>query len=137
MTEDLPLFQLTVDPFDLPIEDAPIPTVAPDYPETASTTELFAEYHRRNPAVYRALRSLALDLRSRGRKHFGMKGLFEVLRWHSARYSNEDEPLKLNNLFTSYYARLMIHHEPSLRSFFRVRRMIDAFDPSTIEMRGA
>tara|TARA_Y100000592_G_C5474327_1_gene321327 strand:- start:1250 stop:1663 length:414 start_codon:yes stop_codon:yes gene_type:complete len=131
--DDLPIFQWS-DGTSTPLEDSPIPTVAPDYPETNSTTEMFAEYHRRNPAVYRALLTLAHDLRRRGRKGFGMKGLFEVLRWQHARFSSEDEPLKLNNLFTSYYSRLMMHNEPSLRGFFKLRRMVDDFDPTKIEM---
>ena len=70
--DDLPIFQWS-DGTSTPLEDAPIPTVAPDYPETTSTTEMFAEYHRRNPAVYRALLTLAYDLRRRGRKGFGMR----------------------------------------------------------------
>ena len=96
-------------------------TVAPDYPAGLSLPERFKMYHERNPLVYKGLRRLALQLKRRGRKHYGIKGLFEVLRWEHARLSADDEPLKLNNAFTASYARLLMQQEPELQGFFRLR----------------
>tara|TARA_R100001510_G_C7653488_1_gene211730 strand:+ start:1689 stop:2033 length:345 start_codon:yes stop_codon:yes gene_type:complete len=96
-------------------------TVAPDYPSGLSLSERFKMYHERNPLVYIGLRRLALQLKRRGRKHYGIKGLFEVLRWEHARLSADDEPLKLNNAFTASYARLLMQQEPELQGFFRLR----------------
>jgi len=103
------------------IDPAPIETVAPDYPKGISLGERFKIYHERNPLVYTGLKRLALDLKRSGRSHYGIKGLFEVLRWEHARLSADNEPLKLNNAFTASYARLLMQQEPELQGFFRLR----------------
>lgn len=84
--------------------------------------ERFSAFHVANPHVYRALRSLALDLRRRGCQRYGMKGLFELLRWQSAiSAKGPAEPYKLNNIYTAHYARLLIVSEPALAGFFETR----------------
>jgi hypothetical protein len=103
------------------LEPRPIQTVAPDYPKGLNLSERFKVYHQRNPLVYVGLKRLALDLKRRGRNHYGIKGLFEVLRWEHARLSGDAEPLKLNNAFTASYARLLMQQEPELQGFFRLR----------------
>lgn len=118
--------------FDFPLEEAPKPTVAADYPAAATTADVFLEYHKRNPQVYRTLRSLALDLLRRGITRYGIKGLFEVMRWEYARRTGEDEPLKLNNLFPSYYARMLVANDRRFEDFFTFRRMAADFDPPGI-----
>lgn len=103
------------------LDPPPVQTVAPDYPEGLSLSEKFKLYHERNPMVYVGLKRLAIQLKRRGRSHYGIKGLFEVLRWEHARLSADSEPLKLNNIFTASYARLLMKQEPELQGFFRLR----------------
>jgi len=83
-------------------------------------TKRFWEFHRANPSVYSELRKLALELYDKGHRHYGMKGLFEVLRWHRA-MSTECSEFKLNNNYTALYSRLLMYYEPKLDGFFLVR----------------
>jgi len=81
----------------------------------------FRDFHRKNPKVYDQLRELALKMRRTGRKKYGIKSLFEVLRWHRALATTDDD-FKLNNNYTAYYARLLMEKEPELQGFFDLRK---------------
>ncbi len=81
----------------------PIVAVSDNY---LSIQEKFEAFHRNNPWVYQALRELTADLVQRGVRKIGMKMLFEVLRWQVAR-TTTDTDFKLNNIYTSRYARLL------------------------------
>lgn len=94
--------------------------------------EQFALFHFANPAVYRMIRFMALDLKRRGFKRGGMKSIFERLRWEYALHTSGDD-YKLNNNFTSFYARLLEFREPQLKGFFRTRSQRVTFDPSAID----
>lgn len=83
--------------------------------------EQFWEFHAANPDVYRQLRDLALDMSRRGIRRYGMKGLFEVLRWHHALRTHDPDGFKLNNNYTSFYARLLMDREVALVGFFELR----------------
>ena len=85
-----------------------------------ASADKFLAFHRDNPEVYDRLRDLSLQLRRRGRAVYGIKSLFEVLRWKMA-IETTDEDFKLNNNYTSFYARLLMWSEPELRNFFRLR----------------
>lgn len=81
----------------------------------------FLEFHRENPSVYEALRSMALALKAKGHAQWGIASLFEVLRWKRAMETRGD-PWKLNNNLRSGYARLLMKREPALRGFFAIRK---------------
>lgn len=51
-----------------------------------------------------------------------MKGVFEVLRWEWS-ISMTDPDFKLNNIYTSRYARLLMQKHPELEDFFETRRI--------------
>jgi len=78
----------------------------------------FERFHKANPEVYTALRRLALDLKAKGREKYGIKSLFEILRWHYAMATIGTE-FKMPNEFTSRYARFLMEKEPELEDFFR------------------
>ena len=81
----------------------------------------FWEFHHKNPHVYEGLKSLAMELRQKGAGTYGMKSLFEVLRWHHF-IKTSDRDFLLNNNYTSFYARLLMHNEQALRGFFQLRK---------------
>jgi hypothetical protein len=85
-----------------------------------SISKNFEMFHYDNPHVYDELWKLACDLHARGHRHYSMKGLFEVLRWHRA-MKTTDEDFKLNNNYTAYYARLIMENDDRLEGFFRLR----------------
>jgi len=81
----------------------------------------FQRFHQENPQVYRELVRLARAWQSRrGTGKVGMKMLFEVLRWQLAMSTTGDD-FKLNNNYTSYYARLVMAENPDLRGLFQTR----------------
>ena len=80
----------------------------------------FEEFHIENPHVYRELRKLALDMKTRGVEQYGIKSLIEVLRWHRV-MTTSDPKYKINNNWAPFYARLLMEQEPALRGFFETR----------------
>ena len=108
-------------------------TEAPPVPDyTVDPIERrFWEFHIANPRVYKELRDYALKLRHRGRTHYGVKALFEVVRFHRAmETADQCSEWKLNNSYTALYARLLMKNEPELHDFFRTRIRSAAFSPS-------
>lgn len=105
---------------------APFEAVMPVAGVLADDTRIgqkFAAFHRENPRVYAALRELALAAVRRGKKKIGAKALWERLRWDlwiEAR-DGDDPEFKLNNVFTSRYARLLMESEPELAGAFETR----------------
>lgn len=81
----------------------------------------FEEFHAINPQVLQRLRAAALRLKGVGWAHYGVKALFEGLRFHSA-LQTTDPVFKLNNNYTAFYARLLMDQEPVLAGFFETRR---------------
>lgn len=94
------------------------PTVARE----ATIQERFEAFHRANPQVYAALRGLALQMLGNGVRQYGIKGLFEILRWQFA-LQTKGEPFKLCNDYTSRYARLLVNLNPELDGFFEFRSL--------------
>lgn len=97
-------------------------TVTPDLDDAATIQERFEAFHAANPHVYSSLRRLALAARSRGVRRYGIKGLFEQLRWQYAIQTAGDD-FRLNNIYSSRYARLLMDNEPGLAGFFETRRL--------------
>lgn len=81
----------------------------------------FWAFHTAHPEVYRELRGLALQLRRQGREHYGIKALYEIVRFNLAIASRDKADYKLNNNYTSLYARLIMRNEPLLKGFFETR----------------
>jgi len=91
-------------------------------------TEKFHQFHADNPHVYQKLVRLAKELKYKGHDEYGMKGLFEVLRWQHA-IKTKGSQFKLNNNYTSMYARMIMRHERELQDFFKTR----TYSPQVIE----
>ena len=78
-------------------------------------------FHHENPHVYRKLVHLALQLKRRGWKHYGIGALFEVVRFHHA-LETTDPNFKLNHNYRALYSRLIMkEHEFLLGDFFEIR----------------
>jgi len=78
----------------------------------------FERYDAENPQVWEQFKEIAFDLIERGRKHYGAKAIFEVIRYHRATQTN-DPDFKLNNNFTAFYARKFINLYPQYKDFSR------------------
>jgi len=91
--------------------------------EGKTIQERFEVFNRNNPWVYRKLCDLAMMLKYKGHDRIGIKMLFEVLRWefYMQITKTDASEWKLNNNYTSRYARLLMEQEPALKGFFSTR----------------
>lgn len=96
----------------------------PELPQGRQLTidQQFIYFHRANPHIYGNLKALALSAQRKGQT-FGIKALFEILRWQYAQVATTTmgEPFKLNNNYTALYARMLMHREPELAGYFETR----------------
>ena len=82
----------------------------------------FWAFHHDNPQIFELFRAYCTDLRRAGREAYGAKAVIERIRWHLNVEVRSADDLKLNNNYTSCYARLLVEIDPSFASFFRLRR---------------
>lgn len=85
----------------------------------------FREFHARNPGVYDALVAVARRATAAGKKRLSAKLLYEVVRFETW-LGDEGAALRMNNDFTSRYARLIMEREPDLRGAFVTHRLKEA-----------
>lgn len=125
-----------MDPILFPTKKAPPPTPnlldlfapTPDEPVTPSVPapqvptieERFEAFHLRNPHVYDALEQLARRRLREGATYITIAQLYEELRADPS-FSTTGDPLKINNSYRSYYARLLIQRVPALKDVMRTR----------------
>ena len=94
---------------------------AAEVPETEKTIEeRFWEFHEDNLHVARRLRALAHQLKASGHSQYGMRALFEVLRFETS-LETTGRRFKLNNNYTALYARWLMIWDPELKGFFVTR----------------
>jgi hypothetical protein len=103
-----------LDMFDAPREPEPDPFEDP--------LAGFRAFHEANPQVLAALVTIARELVRDGETKFGVKALFERLRWDRRFRTESGEPWKLNNSYTAPYARLMIEAHPKVEPYLETRR---------------
>ena len=83
----------------------------------------FETFHGSNPWVFDEIVREARDLRDMGFSNYGIKAIFEVIRWRRARTTRSADGWKLNNILTSRYARAIEAECPDLHGFFRTREL--------------
>ncbi len=84
-----------------------------------SIQDRFEAFDLANPHVYRTLARLAEEWLSRHRV-VGMKALWERLRWEYGVQTTEQAP-RLNNDYTSRYARKLLAERPEWAGRIRIR----------------
>ena len=87
-----------------------------------STQERFEIFREANPHLYDRIVMFARRAKDRG-KRIGIKCLWELLRWHVYIELDTSEDFKLNNNFTSRYARLIMENERDLDGYFELREL--------------
>lgn len=88
--------------------------------------ERFQNFHNEHPEVYSSLVDLARDAKSKGYSHYGIRTLWEVLRYSFEIARDPREDFKLNDHYHSRYARLIDSSEPDLKGFFELRTLKSA-----------
>ena len=93
------------------------------YPARSTESKLLRQWQeckKQNPWLLPKLAQMSLELKSLGHSRYSMKGIFEALRWET-RHSTGDFGLKVNNNYTAYAARDLMHQYPELEDFFAIR----------------
>ena len=83
----------------------------------------FMEFHTDNPHIMDSIVRYTRQLKSAGRKHFGMAAVFERIRWDYAVIIKRDtkKGFRISNDFRSRYARLVEQLYPEFKGFYRTR----------------
>ena len=84
--------------------------------------EKFNVFNQSNPTIYTELVRLARVAKAQGIRNYGAKAMCEVLRFNFV-LLRQGKPFKINNVYTSRYARLIDQKEPDLRGFFKTREL--------------
>lgn len=98
------------------------PVVAPLYAAADTIQQRFEKFHAANPWVFNALVTLTRKYADMGRTRVGINHLVEVVRWQYAGSTKGDE-FKVNDNFTSRYARLIGKEYPQYAKMFETRRL--------------
>jgi hypothetical protein len=86
--------------------------------------EQFERFHALHPEIYAEFRQIALKLLQHGRSHYGSKAIFEVIRYHRALSGKgETELFKINNNYSSRYARKLMDEDERFCGFFEIREI--------------
>lgn len=88
-----------------------------------SIEERFAAFHARHPEVYAELVRLARQAQAAGRRHIGIRMLWERMRWTFTIEHDVAEDFKLNDHYHSRYVRLICEREPELAGMFSLREL--------------
>jgi len=84
--------------------------------------ERFQQFHTDNPWIFKKLLSMTTDLMRKGKSKCGIKMLWEVLRWEvEIGTITVGKDFKLNNNYTSRYARMISDHHPMYAKIFSLR----------------
>jgi hypothetical protein len=84
--------------------------------------DAFEEFHEKNPHIYANLKLLSTQAYNAGRRHIGMKFFFERLRWeYMMGIEDPVNVFKLNNSYTSFYARKLIKNNKKFKDLFWTR----------------
>jgi hypothetical protein len=80
----------------------------------------FRKFHQENPDVFWLFQKFAEQALKAGCSEFGAKAIWERMRWHSLVETRGDN-YKLNNSYTTYYARLLELTDERFLGFFEFR----------------
>lgn len=88
-----------------------------------SIDERFAMFDAANPAVYAAFRRHAETLLNAGRKHYSSDAILHRVRWDFALQTTGEGGFKINDHFSSRYARKLAAEDPRFAEFFEFRTL--------------
>lgn len=92
-----------------------------------SIQDQFERFHASHPEIYAEFRQIAWSLLVHGRAHYGSKAILEVLRYHRILSGkSETEPFKINNTYSSRYARKLMEEDKRFCHFFELRELHSA-----------
>ena len=82
----------------------------------------FERFHKDNPHILSAIVELGRKAKRMGHLQYGMHALMQIVRWEIQTTTN-DPHFKINNNFSSRYARLIVEKYPEFEGFFQMREL--------------
>lgn len=89
-----------------------------------SIQERFEGFHENHPEIYELFQRFARELRDAGRSHYSADAILHRIRWEYDVNPRHDEQFKINDHFSSRYARLLIEDDASFEGFFSLRNLM-------------
>lgn len=97
----------------------------------AERRRLWEEFDRQNPEVFALLRRYALEAKRKGVK-VGIRLLIERIRWDlKVQTERPKDAPKLNDWFSSFWARRLMAEVPELDDYFETRERRSPPPPAT------
>ena len=91
-------------------------------------------FHKKHPEVWGLFVRFTEELIAAGHKHYSAKGIFERIRWEQdvvhLSFAKKQQ-FKLNNNYSSFYARRFMKMFPDQDGFFRTRKRKSADQAAT------
>lgn len=84
----------------------------------------FELYDKEHPEVWIEFKRITLGLIYSGIKHYGAKAIFEIIRYHRTVLKKGYDKYKVNNNYTSEYARKFAMCYPQYSNFFEFRKSL-------------
>jgi hypothetical protein len=97
------------------------PTAAPQEDAKRTIQERFEDFHARHPEVYEQIVHYAMMVKRAGHLRYSIDACIQRVRWHFQFEHSSRFDFKINDHFSSRYARLVMDREPSLEGFFETR----------------
>jgi hypothetical protein len=85
--------------------------------------EKFFKYHEKNPHVFDLFYKYTMEVKAKGFDHYSTDAIMHRIRWHRMIETDINERFKMNDNYTSRYARLLVEKYPELDGFFRNRQL--------------
>lgn len=88
-----------------------------------SIDEKFKEFHEKNPKVYQLFKMQVQKALQRGKKKMSSKTILGFIRWEIYLQTHSNDEFKINDAYTSRYARLFIEDHPQYENIFNLRKL--------------
>lgn len=113
------MIQLEAFPVLRPPAPMPLLTVLKDF--SMQRRRQFLIWHRKHPDIWKLVEKAFINKARQGQQRIGVKEIFEQLRQEYVEQTNKTDGWKLNNNWTSVYARLLAYKYPELASRIELR----------------
>jgi len=102
-----------------------------DFSRASQIFEAFKRVHATNPEIWKLFERFTLLSVARGRRYYPCTAVYERILWH-VDIETTGEPVKLNNNYSAYYARMFEAKHPEHPGFFRKRRRTSEEKPAYV-----
>lgn len=93
--------------------------------------DAFEEFHKKNPIVYTLFKEQCFRAIRMHRDKVSSKQIIGYLRWEASFQTDSKDDFKINDAYTSHYARLFAKEHPEYEDLFNFRELRASTDTHT------